>query len=205
MQHLPETLTGENFDLQLAAGDDPPRSDCRVPGFSGICSASVSATSILRCSRTWAKNSSRNSRKRDASCTDCSVASSDAFDLTSYDVFGQFAGSDSMRNRWMINALYSHDAYVIRQDTTTALDVSNSVTSSLANAITPSPDSTITCVRQRAGIWHGPRRRAPIRPRHDGFQDQGLRSVHVHRRLQSDADDSQCGPRQKFPGHILGS
>ena len=47
--------------------------------------------------------------------------------MTSFDLFAQLAGHDSLENRWMVNGIYSRDEYVVRQDTTTALETSNSV------------------------------------------------------------------------------
>ena len=56
-----------------------------------------------------------------------SVKSSDPFDLTAYDVYAQFNGSDSNGNTWAIRTLYSSDEYSIHQDTSTAIDQVNSI------------------------------------------------------------------------------
>lgn len=68
-------------------------------------------------------------RKRDGECSsdNCKVKSSDPFDLHAFDVYAQFNGSDSLGNTWAIRALYSTDEYTIRQDTSSAYDVSNSI------------------------------------------------------------------------------
>lgn len=68
-------------------------------------------------------------RKRDANCKDdnCKVASSDPYDLTAYDVYAQFNGSDSLGNTWALRTLYSYDSYSIKQDTATYLDEMASV------------------------------------------------------------------------------
>lgn len=68
-------------------------------------------------------------RKRDGDCSsdNCKVKSSDPFDLHAFDVYAQFNGSDSLGNTWAIRALYSTDEYTIRQDTSSAYDVSNSI------------------------------------------------------------------------------
>lgn len=67
-------------------------------------------------------------RKRDGDCVDnCKVKSSDPFDLTAYDVYAQFNGSDSSGNTWALRTLYSSDDYRIRQDTSTAYDQTNSI------------------------------------------------------------------------------
>ncbi len=67
-------------------------------------------------------------RKRDGECVDnCNVKSSDPFDLSAFDVYAQFNGSDSLGNTWAIRTLYSSDEYSIRQDTSTAYDKVNSI------------------------------------------------------------------------------
>ena len=67
-------------------------------------------------------------RKRDGNCVDdCRVKSSDPFDLTAYDIYAQFNGSDSSGNTWALRTLYSADEYKIRQDTSTAYDEVNSI------------------------------------------------------------------------------
>lgn len=68
-------------------------------------------------------------RKRDAETEDddAGIASSDPFDLSAFDVFAQFSGSDSIGNTWALRTLYSSDEYAIRQDTASFLDKVNSV------------------------------------------------------------------------------
>lgn len=67
-------------------------------------------------------------RKRDASCTDCDVKSSDPFTLSSKDFYLRLAGTDSSHNQWAVTGLYSDDTYAIRQDTATSLESVNSAT-----------------------------------------------------------------------------
>ena len=67
-------------------------------------------------------------RKRDGDCVEnCNVKSSDPFDLTAYDIYAQFNGSDSIGNTWALRTLYSSDEYSIHQDTSTAYDEVNSI------------------------------------------------------------------------------
>lgn len=67
-------------------------------------------------------------RKRDGDCVEnCNVKSSDPFDLTAYDIYAQFNGSDSSGNTWALRTLYSSDKYSIHQDTSTAYDQVNSI------------------------------------------------------------------------------
>ena len=67
-------------------------------------------------------------RKRDGDCVEnCNVKSSDPFDLTAYDIYAQFNGSDSSGNTWALRTLYSSDEYSIHQDTSTAYDQVNSI------------------------------------------------------------------------------
>ena len=67
-------------------------------------------------------------RKRGGDCVEnCNVKSSDPFDLTAYDVYAQFNGSDSIGNTWALRTLYSSDDYSIHQDTSTAYDKVNSI------------------------------------------------------------------------------
>lgn len=207
VQYLPETLTGENFDLQLAAGTTLREVTVGGPWLfwdSFRFSFRYLDPSMLK---NMGEKFFTEFRKRDASCTDCSVASSDAFDLTSYDVFGQFAGSDSMRNRWMINALYSHDAYVIRQDTTTALDVSNSV-----DIITGKRDYAVAGLDYYSAFgtsWHlGMVREDASDTLRDttGFRKikDSEASTFIDGYSQTQTTLS-AGLGKKFPGHILGS
>lgn len=53
--------------------------------------------------------------------------SSDPYDLSSFDLFAQLSGSDSMGNTWALRTLYSSDEYSIRQDTTSSMNTVNSV------------------------------------------------------------------------------
>ena len=127
VQYQPEVLTGEDFELQLSAGTTVREITVGGPWLfwdSFRFSYRFLDSEMLK---NMGEKFFTEFRKRDASCTDCSVASSDPFDLTSFDIYGQIAGSDSLDNSWMINTVYSNDTYVIRQDTATALDVSNSV------------------------------------------------------------------------------
>lgn len=67
-------------------------------------------------------------KKRDGDCVDnCNVKSSNPFDLTAFDVYAQFNGSDSSGNTWALRTLYSYDSYSISQDTSTAYDQVNSI------------------------------------------------------------------------------
>ncbi len=67
-------------------------------------------------------------RKRGGDCVDnCKVKSSDPFDLSAMDFYTQLNGSDSNGNTWALRALYSSDEYSIHQDTSTAIDQTNSI------------------------------------------------------------------------------
>lgn len=67
-------------------------------------------------------------RKRDGDCVeDCKVKSSDPFDLSAFDIYAQFNGSDSSGNTWALRTLYSSDEYSIHQDTSTAYDQVNTI------------------------------------------------------------------------------
>ncbi|MDR1759034.1 MAG: hypothetical protein LBR60_00745 [Fibrobacter sp.] len=127
VQYLPENPPGDVFEARLAAGTTLREVMVGGPWFfwdSFRVSVRFLDAEMLK---NMGEKFYTEFRKRDASCTDCTVAKSDPFDLTSYDVYAQISGSDSVGNHWAINALYSVDDYVIRQDTTSALDQVNSV------------------------------------------------------------------------------
>lgn len=67
-------------------------------------------------------------RKRDVSCTDCQIQSSDPFELTAKDFYVRLNGTDSTFNQWSVTGLYADDTYAIRQDTSTTLSEVNSST-----------------------------------------------------------------------------
>ena len=67
-------------------------------------------------------------KQRDAECVDdCKVKSSDSYDLSAYDLYAQFNGSDSSGNTWALRTLYSSDEYGIHQDTSKAVDQVSSI------------------------------------------------------------------------------
>jgi len=63
-------------------------------------------------------------KKRGASCdpTQCQVNSSSNFNLSSYDFYSHFAGSDSSGAKWGVTAVVSQDNFAIGQDTTKELN-----------------------------------------------------------------------------------
>ncbi|NLB64711.1 MAG: TonB-dependent receptor [Fibrobacter sp.] len=67
-------------------------------------------------------------RKRDATCTDCHIQSSNPFDLSSRDFFLHLGGQDTSGSSWGFNAVHSQDKYAIHQDTSTELSTVNSAT-----------------------------------------------------------------------------
>ncbi len=127
VDYIPETLSGEEFEIGLSAG-----TTMREVTVGGPCILWDSFRFSFRfLDAEMLKNMGEKFftefRKRDSSCDDCSTEDSDSFSLTSYDLFAQLAGHDSLDNRWMVNGVYSSDEYVVRQDTTTSLETSNSV------------------------------------------------------------------------------
>ena len=68
-------------------------------------------------------------RKRNTETSDDEkVKSSDPFDLSAFDVYAQFNGSDSLGNRtWALRTLYSSDEYKISQDTSSNYGTINSI------------------------------------------------------------------------------
>lgn len=69
-------------------------------------------------------------RKRDSDNNtdeESDVHNSDPFDLSAFDFFAQFSGSDSLGNTWALRTLISSDEYAVRQDTTTKLNEVNSI------------------------------------------------------------------------------
>ena len=67
-------------------------------------------------------------RKRDDKNSDAKVQSSDPFDLTAFDVYAQFNGSDSLGNAsWALRTLYSSDEYKVSQDTSSTYGAVNSI------------------------------------------------------------------------------
>ena len=127
VDYIPETLSGEDFVFGVSAGTTMREITVGGPFLFW---------DSFRFSFRWLdgemlKNMGEKFftefRKRDSNCDECSTEGSDSFDLTSFDLFAQLAGHDSRENRWMVNGIYSRDEYVVRQDTTTALETSNSV------------------------------------------------------------------------------
>ena len=127
VDYIPETLSGDDFEIGISAGTTMREVTVGGPFLFW---------DSFRFSFRWLdgemlKNMGEKFftefRKRDANCDDCSTEDADSFDLTSYDIFAQLAGHDSLDNRWMVNGIYSRDEYVVRQDTTTTLETSNSV------------------------------------------------------------------------------
>ena len=67
-------------------------------------------------------------RKRDDKNSDAKVQSSDPFDLSAFDVYAQFNGSDSLGNAsWALRTLYSSDEYKVSQDTSSTYGAVNSI------------------------------------------------------------------------------
>lgn len=127
VDYIPETLSGEDFELGLSAGTT--LREVTIGGPSLFWDSFRFSFRYLDAEmlKNMGEKFFTEFRKRGASCEDCSTESADAFDLSSYDMFAQIAGSDSLDNHWMVNGIYSNDTYVIRQDTTTSLETTNSV------------------------------------------------------------------------------
>lgn len=127
VDYIPETLSGEEFEIGLSAGTTMREVTVGGPFLfwdSFRFSFRFLDAEMLK---NMGEKFFTEFRKRNSSCDDCSTENSDSFSLTSYDLFAQLAGHDSLDNRWMVNGIYSSDEYVIRQDTTTSLETSNSV------------------------------------------------------------------------------
>ena len=127
VDYIPETLSGDEFEIGLSAGTTMREVSLGGPFLfwdSFRFSFRFLDGEMLK---NMGEKFFTEFRKRDSSCDDCSTENSDSFSLTSYDMFAQLAGHDSSGNRWMVNGIYSNDEYVVRQDTTTSLETSNSV------------------------------------------------------------------------------
>ena len=127
VDYIPETLSGEEFEIGLSAGTTMREVTVGGPFLfwdSFRFSFRFLDAEMLK---NMGEKFFTEFRKRDSDCDECSTEDSDSFSLTSYDFFAQLAGHDSLGNRWMVNGIYSSDEYVIRQDTTTTLETSNSV------------------------------------------------------------------------------
>lgn len=127
VDYIPETLSGDEFEIGLSAGTTMREVTVGGPFLfwdSFRFSFRFLDSEMLK---NMGEKFFTEFRKRGSSCDDCSTENSDSFSLTSYDMFAQLAGHDSSGNRWMVNGIYSNDEYVVRQDTTTSLETSNSV------------------------------------------------------------------------------
>lgn len=127
VDYIPETLSGDEFEIGLSAGTTMREITVGGPFFfwnSFRFSFRYLDSEMLK---NMGEKFFTEFRKRDSSCDECSTENSDSFDLTAYDLFAQVAGGDSLGNNWMVNGIYSSDKYVVRQDTTTSLALSNSV------------------------------------------------------------------------------
>ncbi|SHL03219.1 hypothetical protein SAMN05720470_10482 [Fibrobacter sp. UWOV1] len=69
----------------------------------------------------------RKDRSAECSGSDCNVKTSDPYDLTAFDVYAQFNGSDTNGNTWALRTLYSSDEYSVHQDTATSYNEVNSI------------------------------------------------------------------------------
>lgn len=127
VDYIPETLSGDEFEIGLSAGTT--MREVTVGGPFLFWDSFRFSFRFLdgEMLKNMGEKFFTEFRKRDSSCDDCSTENSDSFSLTSYDMFAQLAGHDSSGNRWMVNGIYSSDEYVVRQDTTTSLETSNSV------------------------------------------------------------------------------
>lgn len=127
VDYIPETLSGEEFEVGLSAGTT--MREITVGGPFLFWDAFRFSFRFLDSEmlKNMGEKFFTEFRKRDSSCEDCSTENSDSFDLTSFDLFAQLSGHDSLGNRWMVNGIYSSDEYTVRQDTTTSLETSNSV------------------------------------------------------------------------------
>lgn len=127
VDYIPETLSGDEFEIGLSAGTTMREITVGGPFLfwnSFRFSFRFLDSEMLK---NMGEKFFTEFRKRDSSCDECSTENSDSFDLTAYDLFAQVAGGDSLGNSWMVNGIYSSDKYVVRQDTTTSLALSNSV------------------------------------------------------------------------------
>lgn len=127
IDYIPATLSGEDFEVGLSAGTT--MREVTVGGPFLFWDAFRFSFRFLDSEmlKNMGEKFFTEFRKRDSNCDECSTEDADSFDLTSYDMFAQLSGHDSLGNSWMVNGVYSSDEYTIRQDTTTSLETSNGV------------------------------------------------------------------------------
>lgn len=127
IQYLPEQLVGEHFGAKVAIGVTLQEVIIDGPFLFG----DGFRFALRRLDESMLKNMGEKFftefRKRDAGGDDDFVKSSDPFDLSSVDFFGQVYGSDSLGNNWGFHLVYSADEYAIRQDTATSMSQVNSI------------------------------------------------------------------------------
>lgn len=127
IQYLPEFVDGEDFGAKVSVGVTLQEIVIDGPFFIG----DAFRFAFRRLDESMLKNMGEKFftefKKRDEGSSDDVVKSSDPFDLTSYDFFGEVNGSDSLGNNWGLHLLYSLDEYVIRQDTSTSMSEVNSI------------------------------------------------------------------------------
>lgn len=123
---IPETLSGEDFEVDISAGTTMREITVGGPFLFWdsfrFSFRYLDAEMLKNMGEKFFTEFRRSSDENDAP-----KKSSDSFDLTSYDMFAQLAGHDSLGNNWMLNGVYSSDEYIIRQDTMVTSDSSNSV------------------------------------------------------------------------------
>ena len=122
---IPETLSGEDFEVDVSAGTTMREISIGGPSLFWdsfrFSFRYLDAEMLKNMGEKFFTEFRRNSEGESSGKT------SDSFDVTSYDMFAQLAGHDSLDNRWMLNGVYSNDEYIIRQDTVVTADSTNSV------------------------------------------------------------------------------
>ena len=125
VDYIPETLSGDNFEVDVSAGTTMREISIGGPSlFWDSFRFSFRYLDAEMLKNMGEKFFTEFRRNSDGTS---SGKSSDSFDVTSYDMFAQLAGHDSLDNRWMVNGVYSNDEYIIRQDTVVTADSTNSV------------------------------------------------------------------------------
>lgn len=125
VDYIPETLSGEDFEVDVSAGTTMREISIGGPSLFWdsfrFSFRYLDAEMLKNMGEKFFTEFRRNSEGESSGKT------SDSFDVTSYDMFAQLAGHDSLDNRWMLNGVYSNDEYIIRQDTVVTADSTNSV------------------------------------------------------------------------------
>lgn len=125
VDYIPETLSGEDFEVDVSAGTTMREISIGGPSLFWdsfrFSFRYLDAEMLKNMGEKFFTEFRRNSEGESSGKT------SDSFDVTSYDMFAQLAGHDSLDNRWMLNGVYSNDEYIIRQDTVVSADSTNSV------------------------------------------------------------------------------